>query len=137
MRFDIQGNPGCPGGHVTLQPPPAHRPSMPRNPSETQLEDGIIAMAKLQGWRVHHQRPGLNRSGKWSSQIKGHKGFPDLVLAHPKRRRVLIVELKSAKGKLSDDQVLWAEALEGTVEYMVWTPTEWFDGTIDSFLLPS
>lgn len=115
------------------------RPLIPQNPSETQLQQAIINLAEFTGWRVHHSRPAIDRSGKWSTPIQGHKGFPDLVLVHGKRRQLWIVELKSRKGKLSDDQVKWAEALEAAVEgqvhYAVWTPTEWFDGTIDKALI--
>lgn len=84
--------------------------------SEADFQSRVIARAKARGWMVHHARPSLNRSGKWSTAIQGHKGFPDLVLA--RWPRVLILELKAQRGRLSDDQHEWLGALG------------WFDGDL-------
>lgn len=39
------------------------------------------------------------------------KGFPDLVLVHPERNRILFVELKDDKSYPSTEQRLWAAAI--------------------------
>jgi hypothetical protein len=59
-------------------------------------------------------------------------GWPDLVLV---RDRVLYVELKTAKGKLSVEQRVWRAALEGCgEEFHVWRPEHWRDGRVERVL---
>lgn len=102
---------------------------------EKDLQNAVIDLARLTGWMVHHTRPARTKDGGWVTPIQGDKGFPDLVLAHPERG-VLFVELKSAKGRLSDDQIRWGECLvSGGVESsFVWRPCDWDDGTIEMVL---
>jgi hypothetical protein len=76
--------------------------------TEAELQRLIIDAAMLGGWLVHHGRPSLNASGRWSTAVQGHVGFPDLVLV---RDRVLFLELKSARGRLSAAQNTWIVAL--------------------------
>jgi VRR-NUC domain-containing protein len=51
-------------------------------------------------------------------------GFPDEVLV--RGDRLVFAELKSEKGKLSDEQERWLEALRGVpgVEVYVWRPAD-------------
>ena len=55
-------------------------------------------------------------------------GFPDLVLVHPRTRRIIYAELKTVRGKLRPAQQTWIDALT-TVgqEVYVWRPTDWHD----------
>lgn len=73
--------------------------------TEDELQDAIIQAAALLGWRVHHDR----RSDL--ARTQGHVGFPDLVMA--KDQRVLILELKDEKGRISQDQLAWMLAFGG------------------------
>ncbi len=98
--------------------------------SEDELEDAVIHAAQLQGWVVVHHRPARTKDGEWRTAIKGQKGFPDLCLARD--GRVLFRELKSAKGTLTPDQLLWLEALGD--HGGVWRPQQWLDGTIQNEL---
>ncbi len=92
--------------------------------SEAVLQTQVIHLAKFRGWRVMHSRPALNRSGRWSTPIQGHKGFPDLVLA--RSGVVLFVELKAKTGRLSPDQTQWLDELAGPDTYVfVWRPADW------------
>ena len=101
--------------------------------SEKDLQRGVIEMAHLYGWMVAHFRPAMNERGQWRTAVAGDgAGFPDLVLVG--EPGVLFVELKSAKGRLSDAQKGWIAALEPHVDVMVWRPAEWQDGTIESYL---
>lgn len=57
------------------------------------------------------------------------KGFPDLVLVHPERRRVIFSELKDDKSYPSTEQRLWAAGLmcvseeyPDAVTYRLWKP---------------
>ena len=36
----------------------------------------VQELAQVLGWKVHHQRAGLNQRGRWSSAIQGDAGFP-------------------------------------------------------------
>lgn len=107
------------------------RDVMAKAMSEDQLLSCVVDMARKQyGWRVHHCRPAMSRSGKWATHIQGDPGFVDLVLA--KEGRVLFVELKSERGKVSPDQDAWLFDLD--VQAMVLRPTDWLDGTIERIL---
>src|SRR5437762_1447114 len=43
--------------------------------------------------------------------VMGHQGFPDIVAVRPPR--LLFVELKGAKGRVSEEQLAWMDALNG------------------------
>jgi len=54
----------------------------------------------------------------------GDVGFPDLVLAHPKRG-VIFAELKSRVGKLSEAQERWIMTIRAAGgEAYVWRPAD-------------
>lgn len=47
----------------------------------------------------------------------------------------MFVELKSAKGTLSNEQKEWGIALaQAGDEYRIWRPEQWTDGTIEQAL---
>lgn len=89
--------------------------------SEAALQAQIIELAQTLHWTVGHHhdsrrevRPGVFVGDKLAA------GIPDLVLV---RERVLWVELKDTKGKLSANQVLWLDALrKAGAEVYVWRP---------------
>lgn len=89
---------------------------MARNAPEAILQDKVIQLARMNGFRVQHSRPVQQKDGRWLTAIAGDPGFVDLVLAH-RERGVLFVELKSNTGKLSPGQVMWQQALAPNVEY--------------------
>lgn len=88
--------------------------SMARPMTEQELLTAITEAATLYGWRWHH----IRRSDKAVQQ--GHAGFPDLVLA--REGKVLFLELKAAKGVVSDDQWQWVHHLGGRsgVAHVIW-----------------
>lgn len=88
--------------------------------SERELQQRIIDLAQLCGWRVAHFRPARTDKG-WRTPMQGNKGFPDLVLA--RRGEVIIAELKSDKGKMSADQEEWATAIGA--RFVLWRPRDW------------
>lgn len=90
---------------------------------ELACEATIIAAARTFGWRVHGARPA--RTGKgWATPIKGHAGFPDLVLV--RGGELLVVELKRKPNKVEPAQRVWLDALAGAgVEALVvWVPEQ-------------
>lgn len=62
---------------------------------ESLLQDTVLRLAKLYGWRPYHT---------YDSR-RSHAGWPDLVLCRPPR--LLFLELKSEKGRLSEEQRSW------------------------------
>lgn len=92
--------------------------------TEAECEDAIIAAAKLAGWRVHAERHASVRDGKHVTPIKGHKGWPDLVLV--RGREVWFVELKRKPNKVEPEQHAWLNALEcaGVRTAVVWVPEQ-------------
>jgi hypothetical protein len=89
--------------------------------SERLFQDAVEQIAKMNSWLIFHASPKMVRPGVWRSD---GKGFPDLVLCHPKRGFIM-AELKSQDGRLSHDQKLWAEALlNAGIEHYVWRPNQ-------------
>jgi hypothetical protein len=92
--------------------------------SEAAFQQVVIDVARWHGWKVFHPLPAQNARGRWRTAQAGDTGFPDLVLAHPKRG-VIFAELKSAMGKLSDRQQAWIDTLrQAGAEVYVWRPAD-------------
>lgn len=94
--------------------------------TEAELQAAIVEAAQLLGWRVAHFRPARTSSG-WRTPVAADgAGFPDLVLVAPER--LLVVEVKSASGRLTAAQQAWIEALcAAGVDVRVWRPADWPD----------
>jgi hypothetical protein len=43
--------------------------------------------------------------------VQGHIGFPDLCLVHARRRAVVFIEAKAARGRVDESQRRWLDAL--------------------------
>lgn len=92
-------------------------------PSEREFQTLVLDIAAMNKWKVTHFRPGMNRRGEWATPLQGDPGWPDLVLVKPPR--AIFAELKSARGKLSPEQVEWLEALRGCgLDVRVWFPSD-------------
>lgn len=106
--------------------------------AEADLQAAVIDLARLLGYRVAHfraARVGRGDDQRWVTPVAADgAGFPDLTLVSA--NNVLFVELKSAKGRVSDDQQAWLDALQATstVIVKVWRPSDWHDGTVESTL---
>lgn len=92
--------------------------------TEAQLQAAVIELAQLLGWKVAHFRPARTKDS-WRTPVAADgKGFPDLVLV--KGERLLVVELKSESGRLTDEQRDWLADLRGAgVDVRVWRPSNW------------
>lgn len=86
--------------------------------SEGQFTETVIQLAKFYNWHVTHFRPAWTEHG-WRTPLSGHKGFPDLVLA--RGGAVLIVELKTEKGRVTKEQERWGEQIGD--QYRLWRPS--------------
>lgn len=91
--------------------------------TEAQWQETVLETAHLFRWRVAHFRAARTKHG-WATPVAADgKGWPDLVLV---RDRIIYAELKSARGKLTDEQREWMIALRGAgAEFYVWTPADW------------
>jgi hypothetical protein len=88
--------------------------------ADSPLLEQVIQLAKMHGWLIHHQRPALTANG-YRSTIRGHKGWPDLALAHPRRDSVFL-EIKPEGGYPTEEQVHWLASLPNA--YLV-RPSDW------------
>jgi len=84
--------------------------------SEKDFQNQIIDILHLYGYRVMHSRPAMNRRGHWSTPLQGDPGFPDIVAARSgtidtEYGRLIFVEIKGARGKVSDAQREWNSVL--------------------------
>ena len=52
----------------------------------------------------------MDRKGRWATHLDGHPGLPDLILA--RKGRLIFLEVKAERGKLSPEQQLWLDELE-------------------------
>lgn len=95
--------------------------------SEASFMASVLDYAKLRGWRRAHFRPAQKKNGGWITAVQGDgAGFPDLVLV--RGHRVIYAELKSERGKLSDEQARWIADLEAADQAVfVWRPSDWAD----------
>jgi spermidine/putrescine-binding protein len=72
----------------------------------------VRQLARLHGWRVFHAY----------DPILTDPGFPDLVLV---RERVIFAELKGPRGRVSERQWEWIDALMAAgAEVYIWHPDD-------------
>ncbi len=83
--------------------------------TEKELREQIRDLCKVLGYHFYFT---------WTS-LHSPRGFPDLVLANPEKRRVIFAELKSDKGKLSPAQEEWLKTLADCgQECYIWRPAD-------------
>jgi hypothetical protein len=83
--------------------------------TEAQLLQAVRDLAKLTGWETYHTH----------NSRRSEPGWPDLVCANAKQRRVLFVELKTATGSVSKHQEKWLALLAACgQEAAVWRPAD-------------
>lgn len=84
--------------------------------SEDAFRRQIRDYARLNGWRLQYHTYDSRRSDP---------GFPDEVFVNPEKRRVLFIEFKSEKGRVSKAQDQWLKALWACgMEVAVWRPSD-------------
>jgi hypothetical protein len=108
-----------------------------RATSGAELQRLVTELAHIYGWQWVHFRPAQTQRG-WRTPVEGPlgKGWPDLFLAHPRKRRLLAVEIKREHGDpLTADQaaVLHALAASG-LETVVWRPSDLTAGRVQAAL---
>lgn len=125
-KANHRGNPA----HALLQSPEltrkVARAVTGRKESEDDFLTWVIDLAHIRLWLVAHFRPAKTDKG-WRTAVQADgKGFFDLVLVRD--RRIILAELKSEKGNLSEDQDKWMRALglvdSRYVEVHIWRPSD-------------
>lgn len=77
--------------------------------TEDEWKATVVAALRLSGWRFIHFRPAQDRRGRWSTPLEGDLGFPDVVAVRD--GWILALELKTERGRVSDDQRAWLNDL--------------------------
>ena len=67
--------------------------------SEAALQVRVVALLKLRGFRVYHT----------FDARRSEPGFPDLIAV--RGRRLVAIELKTARGRVTEAQMAWLRAL--------------------------
>lgn len=102
-----------------------HLPRLALAMSEGDLQTNIVdAVRKLGGLSYHTH-----------DSRRSARGFPDLVIVFPRTGALAFVELKSADGVVSPEQVQWLDALQAGArpavrEVYLWRPEDWLSGHI-------
>ncbi len=91
---------------------------------EDEWQAQIIEISQRLGWMVAHFRPARTKDG-WATPVSADgKGFPDLIML--KGERMIVIECKSEKGKVSPEQTVWLEAFaKVTRNVHTLRPSEW------------
>lgn len=92
--------------------------------SEKDSQRQVVELAGLYDWRVCHISDSRRQAGeRWIGDTLA-KGWPDLVLA--RAGRVLFRELKTQKGRLTQEQRAWLDELAAAgLDAAVWRPSDW------------
>lgn len=107
--------------------------------SERQLQDAVIELGRILGYRVAHFRPArVRRGGReiYETPVAADgKGWPDLVLVHAERQRVVFAELKVGTNKPTEHQQTWLRCLNRAgADVHLWTDRDWHRGDIEAEL---
>lgn len=108
---------------------PSPAPRRPRQPRRQDAATALLAAESESGFR-HWLQDLLTATGwLWSyipisAAVQGHRGEPDIRAV--RGDRLLFIETKTARGKLSAGQINWAAALlaSGRCEFYLWRPSD-------------
>jgi hypothetical protein len=84
--------------------------------SEKVFQEQVRRAAIVAGFRIYHT---------WNS-FRSTEGFPDNIMVHEKKKRLIVAELKSETGKVTDKQQEWLDAFRALpwVEVYLWRPAD-------------
>lgn len=100
---------------------------------EGDFQAQVIAMAERFGWQVWHVPAPMvwrSKEKKWVPSPQG-AGLPDLIMLHDDPPRLVFMELKAERGKLTDRQVEFLKAARDVAERSYRYPD--LEGEIGSF----
>ena len=83
---------------------------------ENVFQNKVREIAKKLEWDVYHV---------YFSQIVTDAGFPDLIMVQRDSKKMIAVELKAERGKVSDSQLKWLGYFESNnIPTFVWKPSD-------------
>lgn len=95
--------------------------------SEGELQERLVAYARVHGWRVHfvpdklYRRSFINKGSGHNALDLGDRGFPDLFMVHGDL--IWFRELKVKYNKLSPEQEIWRDVLLAAGQnWALWHP---------------
>jgi hypothetical protein len=90
---------------------------------ERDFQKAVTDALNALGWRWYHSRPAQTSKG-WRTALSGDVGYPDITAV--RRDRILFIELKAEKGRLSEEQGAWLADLGAAgAEAFCWRPSDW------------
>src|SRR5688500_13443580 len=104
--------------------------------SEKAFMDAVTDLAEAYGWLWAHVPDKLYKlaakEGRYDA-MGGAKALPDLIMVHPfdQWRPIIFAELKTERGKASEEQLQWlaalyrGEVMEDYVLVRLWKPHDW------------
>ena len=96
---------------------------------EKDFQAQLIELIGILGGMVYHahdSRREVSRNGeRMLVGDKDARGFPDLTIV-TRDRRLIFAELKSTKGRFTEEQRAWLESLPDHQAYL-WRPSDWDD----------
>lgn len=100
---------------ATINGKKAHLAVVPKI-TEKQFQEQVRKAAIMNGWRYYHT----------FNSMRSTEGFPDCVMVHAAKKRLLIAELKSEDGKMTKPQAEWIADLAQVAgaEVFVWRPAD-------------
>jgi hypothetical protein len=84
---------------------------------EADLQRLVLEAARRYGFLAYHT----------FNSTRSAPGFPDLILVHPRTGRMVVAELKSARGKPTAEQERWLAAFAARHDAHLWRPVDWPD----------
>jgi len=110
-------------GYRAKRKPLAKRYAKPPGPSEDEFSEMVVQFAQLNGWACVHFRAARTGNG-WRTPVSADgKGWVDWQFV---RERVVYAELKTDKGRLTDEQKAWSDRLKAAgQEVYLWRPESW------------
>ncbi len=92
--------------------------------TEAELQAAVVELLNLTGWHHLHIRRSIGKGHRWTTTTSV-TGWPDLYCWHPRQRRTLALELKTATGRLTPEQRLVLDSLAAAgVETAVIRPAD-------------
>lgn len=97
--------------------------------TEREFQASVLTYARMMGWKAFHDNATnaprrCSGCGSTRALPRNAPGMPDLILI--RRPRIVWAELKSERGRLSDDQKAWIEELRASGQAVyVWRPSSW------------
>lgn len=91
--------------------------------SEAKLQELVTGLATALGWLAYHTH----------DSRRSQAGFPDLCMVRDER--VVFIELKAMRGRMSLAQKSWRDALwDSVAEWYCFRPADYLSGLVESTL---